>query len=71
MEYNSLVCGDAVSEMTRLPDECVGLVIADPPYNLGKNYGNNRDLKAWDEYENLKSGIDVLSTMNLINSILN
>jgi len=28
----------------------VDLIISDPPYNLGKNYGNNHDLKGFDEY---------------------
>jgi DNA modification methylase len=51
MKYNCLLCGDAVVEMSRLPAGSVDLIIADPPYNLGKDYGNNRDLKAWDEYE--------------------
>lgn len=26
------------------------MIIADPPYNLGKDYGNNHDLKGFDEY---------------------
>jgi len=34
-----------------MPAASVDLVIADPPYNLGKDYGNNVDLKAWHEYE--------------------
>ncbi|MGW8256882.1 MAG: DNA-methyltransferase [Thermoguttaceae bacterium] len=48
---NRLICGDAIEIMDTFPETSVDLVIADPPYNLGKNYGNNRDLKAWDEYE--------------------
>ena len=45
-----LICGDAVEVMSGLPSESVDLIVADPPYNLGKDYGNNRDLKAWHEY---------------------
>lgn len=37
--------------MKEFPTESVDLIIADPPYNLGKDYGNNKDLKAWHEYE--------------------
>jgi len=48
---NKLICGDACSELTKLDDSSSDLIIADPPYNLGKDYGNNRDLKAWHEYE--------------------
>ena len=51
MEVNRLICGDAIKQMSKFPDGCVDLVVADPPYNLGKNYGNYRDLRAWHEYE--------------------
>src|SRR5579859_4054971 len=53
MKTNYLECGDAVSIMRGLPDGTVSVVIADPPYNLGKDYGNSRDMKAWYEYEGL------------------
>lgn len=43
-------CGDAIGLFKLLDDESVNLIIADPPYNLGKDYGNNRDLKDFDEY---------------------
>ena len=46
-----LICGDAREEMSRFPDACIDLIVADPPYNLGKDYGNYHDLKAWREYE--------------------
>lgn len=51
MKTNYLQCGDATSVMHDLPDGSVSLLIADPPYNLGKDYGNNRDMKTWHEYE--------------------
>lgn len=51
MDSNCLICGDAATVMSALPKESVDLIIADPPYNLGKDYGNNLDLLAWDEYE--------------------
>jgi modification methylase len=31
---NSVLVGDCVEEMTRLPEASVDLVFADPPYNL-------------------------------------
>src|SRR4051812_16150536 len=34
---------DCVASMKALPDGCVDLVLADPPYNLDKNFGH------WDE----------------------
>ncbi len=43
-------CGDAINLLKDLPDNSVNLIVADPPYNLGKDYGNNHDLKGFDEY---------------------
>jgi site-specific DNA-methyltransferase (adenine-specific) len=51
MKTNYLECGDAATMMRTLPNGSVNLLIADPPYNLGKDYGNSRDMKAWHEYE--------------------
>jgi site-specific DNA-methyltransferase (adenine-specific) len=36
---NRIVIGDCVEGMRELPDECADLIIADPPYNLGKDFG--------------------------------
>jgi site-specific DNA-methyltransferase (adenine-specific) len=38
-----LVAGDAAGVLGGLPDASVDLIVADPPYNLGKHYGNNID----------------------------
>ena len=38
-----IVAGDAVRVMRQMTDGAADLVIADPPYNLGKDYGNNLD----------------------------
>lgn len=43
-------CGDAISLLKELPDSSINLIVADPPYNLGKDYGNNHDLKGFDDY---------------------
>lgn len=34
---------DALEGMELLPDESIDLIVADPPYNLGKDYGNDSD----------------------------
>ncbi|HEX7643561.1 MAG TPA: site-specific DNA-methyltransferase [Burkholderiaceae bacterium] len=36
-------CEDALSGMARLPDASIDLIVADPPYGLGKDYGNDSD----------------------------
>lgn len=45
-----VLCGDAVEEMSKLPDKSIDLITADPPYNLNKNYGNSRDNLKFNEY---------------------
>jgi len=52
MEKIDIVCGDAIDELAKFEPNSVDLIIADPPYNLGKDYGNNHDLKGFDEYLN-------------------
>lgn len=47
---HQLICGDALAELAKLADNSIDLVVADPPYNLGKNYGNNIDLKERSDY---------------------
>ena len=44
--YNS----DSLIKLKEIPSGSVDLVIADPPYNLGKDYGNGSDKKCFDEY---------------------
>ena len=44
------ICGDAVEELRKIPDNSVRLIITDPPYNLNKDYGNNQDKLEFEEY---------------------
>lgn len=50
MKKIDLRCGNAIDLFKNIEDESIDLIIADPPYNLGKDYGNNHDLKGFDEY---------------------
>ncbi len=45
-----IITGDAVEEMRKPNSASIDLVIADPPYNLRKDYGNNHDIKRFDKY---------------------
>lgn len=45
-----IICGDAVEKMQEIKSKSVDLIIADPPYNLGKDYGNGSDSKNFEEY---------------------
>lgn len=42
--------GDALQVLATLPEACADLVIADPPYNLKKDYGNESDHRDFDDY---------------------
>jgi Predicted archaeal methyltransferase len=42
--------GDALDLFKEISDESIDIIIADPPYNLGKDYGNNNDNREFDEY---------------------
>ena len=50
MSKLDVITGDALDELPKIDGSSVDLVIADPPYNLGKDYGNNHDIKGFDEY---------------------
>ena len=45
-----VILGDALQEIQKLEAASVDLIVADPPYNLGKDYGNNHDIKGFDDY---------------------
>jgi site-specific DNA-methyltransferase (adenine-specific) len=37
--FNRVTLGDCVDCLKRLPDDCAELIVADPPYNLKKDFG--------------------------------
>ena len=51
MERNKVYLGDCIELLKQLDDESVDLIIADPPYNLGKDFGPKskvwHDLDKW------------------------
>ena len=50
LPLNKIILGDALAELKKLPDESCDVVIVDPPYNIGKNFGNNIDKRELSEY---------------------
>lgn len=42
--------GDALELFKTIKDNCIDLIVADPPYNLNKDYGNQSDSKTFAEY---------------------
>jgi site-specific DNA-methyltransferase (adenine-specific) len=41
---------DAIAGLSRIPDASIDLILTDPPYGLGKDYGNESDMQAAQEY---------------------
>ncbi|MEJ7861795.1 MAG: site-specific DNA-methyltransferase [Pyrinomonadaceae bacterium] len=65
---NKIICADAFEILNRLPENKFDLMIADPPYNLTKNFGENsfRQISA-EDYETwldswLKETVRLLKT---------
>ncbi|NRR29935.1 site-specific DNA-methyltransferase [Oxalobacteraceae bacterium] len=47
---DQVYCEDALAGLARIPDASVDLILTDPPYNLGKDYGNASDQQTVAEY---------------------
>ncbi|MBC7415854.1 MAG: site-specific DNA-methyltransferase [Herminiimonas sp.] len=47
---NRVFCGDVLDGVARIPDASVDLILADPPYGLGKDYGNDSDKRDTADY---------------------
>ena len=41
---------DCIIGMKTISDNTVDIIICDPPYNIGKNFGNNSDKQKFDDY---------------------
>jgi site-specific DNA-methyltransferase (adenine-specific) len=47
---DKVFCEDALAGMARIPDGSIDLILTDPPYNLGKDYGNSSDQQSVEDY---------------------
>jgi site-specific DNA-methyltransferase (adenine-specific) len=47
---NDIIEGDAIQILPTLETETAQIIIADPPYNIGKDFGNDSDKQPMDEY---------------------
>ena len=50
LQTNLIINEDCIEGMKKLADESVGIIIADPPYNIGKDFGNNSDKQKMTDY---------------------
>ncbi len=47
---DQVFCEDALEGLRRIPDGSIDLILTDPPYNLGKDYGNASDQQPADDF---------------------
>ena len=50
LPLNKIILGDVVKELRKLPSDSCDVIIIDPPYNIGKDFGNNLDKRELNEY---------------------
>jgi len=49
MSEIKLILGDCLIEMKKIPDKSIDLVLTDPPYNVGKQFGEWNEGKVFDK----------------------
>ena len=49
-ELNKIYNEDCIIGMKQIPNETVDIIICDPPYNIGKDFGNDSDKQKMDDY---------------------
>ncbi len=50
MLWNKIYNEDCIKGLGKLNDNCADIIIADPPYNIGVDFGNNKDSMPLTEY---------------------
>jgi len=48
--FDQIFNEDALTGLSRVPDQSIDLIVTDPPYGLGKDYGNESDKLASEQY---------------------
>jgi DNA modification methylase len=60
---NKIICGDCISVMKQMPDECLDLVVTSPPYNLKNSTGNGMKMAV---VENGKMRLLLMATTSIM-----
>jgi site-specific DNA-methyltransferase (adenine-specific) len=47
---NTVIKYDCIKAMKQIPDESIDIIICDPPYNIGKDFGNDSDKQEFEAY---------------------
>ena len=51
-KIQKIINDDCVKQMKMMSENSVDIIICDPPYNIGKDFGNNSDKQEMDAYLN-------------------
>jgi len=56
---NSVICGDALAVLSRIPEQSIDLIITSPPYNFGHSYAQDPhdDTHDWNEFFDSLHGV--------------
>ena len=66
IQINKIHNEDCISGMKKIIDESIDIIICDPPYNIGKDFGNDSDKQNMDEYLLLSQILFYNRSYNLI-----
>ena len=73
IEFNKIYPGDCIQKMQKIENESIDLIIADPPYNLKKDFGNSSDkwddVKEWVDWS--KEWIDIAINKSIVLTNMN
>ncbi len=47
---DKIICGDSLTVLKELPDNCIDLIFTSPPYNFGLDYEDSEDAFPWKSY---------------------
>lgn len=50
IKLNTIIKEDVITGLKKIPSNSIDIIISDPPYNIGKDFGNNKDDMKLDEY---------------------
>ena len=64
-ENSIVILGNCLENSSKIADNSIDLIFADPPYNIGKDFGNNKDKwNSTDEYIFLYANNDSIMQRN-------
>ena len=66
IDINKIYSEDCISGMKKIQNETVDIIICDPPYNIGKDFGNESDKQQTDTNRNPLHAVAAFSNKKLL-----